>query len=573
MLLRRAFSVSRASQGLAWRERLGRGCTALERASTVSSILRRHADVIGRQMVREASTSRAHVALGTVASGAGVAVYLLRAESSAKAQEIEEAELALVPEPPAHFAHPYADWPWYHQAWFALKRSMFLTWVFAPFMWASTLVLLDPNNMLLRERWLEKMLCCTQAAGCAFQKFGQWLSMRPDMFPPDVIEVLAKLRSDAPSHSPDVSRQMLESELGHNVEDLFAEFEDKPVASGSVGQVHRAVLHPEYALDGSNGKLRKVAVKVRHPGVVDSAFMDLNIIWKVVDFSQRFLHMTLPFSREEFDEVIQAQLDFTREAFNLQKFSRNFKEERSKIQFPRVSSKLVTPGVIVETWADGRVISNILEDFDNATESCKNSVSASLEKKREVQSRLCHILYDMSMKMMVRDNFVHGDLHGGNILYSEEDDHVTVIDCGIATHLKKATFAPFGAFLHALCSGDVDNTVKYLQNFNVSDAPLKMDEFKADIKRTFDKFMGPLRQHPELPVNAADMFGEVLFSMQRYRMQLQGDVASTLFTITVSEGLVRQLDPAFDVATGALPYIVRHMSSMLIFQEGSWQAA
>merc|ERR1712107_195963 len=121
----------------------------------------------------------------------------------------------------------------------------------------------------------------------------------------------------------------------------------------------RARLRAEHALDGPGGRLRDVAVKVQHPGVVDSAFMDLSILWKVVEFSEKFLHMTMPFDRGEFDEVIQAQMDFTREAFNLQRFQRNFKGE-PRIRFPKVTPRLVTPGILVETWADGKVISHIM---------------------------------------------------------------------------------------------------------------------------------------------------------------------------------------------------------------------
>jgi len=331
------------------------------------------------------------------------------------------------------------------------------------------------------------------------------------------------------------------------------------VASGSVGQVHRARLRPEFALDGPGGQLRDVAVKVQHPGVADSAFMDLSIVWKVVEFSEKFLHMTMPFNRGEFDEVIRQQMDFTREAFNLQRFSRNFRGER-RIRFPKVSRKFATPEVLVETWADGKVISNILEDFDNAKASCKEALSSLGHRKREMQSSLCSILYDMSMKMMVRDNFVHGDLHGGNILYSEAHNHVTVLDAGIATSLDRQTFAPFGRFLHALCSGHTDHIVEYLQRFNQSAIKVNMPELKKDIQATMDKFMGPLRKNPDEPINAADMFGEVMFSMQKHRMLLKGDVASTLFTISISEGLIRQLDPTFDVAKRAIPYIVQHMS-------------
>jgi len=269
--------------------------------------------------------------------------------------------------------------------------------------------------------------------------------------------------------------------------------------------------------------------------------------------------------------VIQSQMDFTREAFNLQKFRRNFEGEK-RIRFPLVAPKFARPKVLIETWAEGKVISGILEDFDNAKATCKeamNSVKIKMkEEKRELQGKLCGLLYDMSMKMMVRDNFVHGDLHGGNILYCEGDDHVTVLDAGIATSLEKATVAPFGNFLQALCSGDTKGTVKYLEIFNESELKVNIKEFTVDIQETMDKFMGPLRINPHEPINAADMFGEVMFTMQRYGMLLKGDVASTLFTISISEGLIRQLDPTFDVARGALPYIARHMPLLLMTDLG-----
>lgn len=493
------------------------------------------------------------------AGGVGAGLWFARQETQ---QIEEEVDLPSIPEP-TEFVHPYEVWPWYRKAWFTLKRSVVLAWIFAPFMYASTLTLIYPDCQTKRDRWLEEMLACCQRAGAAFQKFGQWLSMRPDMFPPDVIDALAQLRTDAPSHASEITRMKIEEQLGKSVEEMFDEFDDVPVASGSVGQVHKGRLRAEFALDGPGGKLRDVAVKVQHPGVVDSAFMDLSIVWKIVDVSQAMIHMTLPFSRGEFDTVIQAQMDFTREAFNLQQFARNFKGE-PRIRFPKVSPEHVTPSVLIETWAEGKVISNILEDFDNAKETCKDAICVLGEKKRELQGKLCNILYDMNMKMMVRDNFVHGDLHGGNILYSEEDNHVTVLDAGIATSLDKQTFAPFKKFLHALCSGKSDIIVEYLQIFNEAKANIDIDGFKRDIESIMEKFMGPFRVNPDGPVNAADMFGEVMFSMQRHQMLMKGDVASTLFTISISEGLIRQLDPSFDVATSALPYIVRNMPSLLL---------
>lgn len=503
--------------------------------------------------------SRIH-RLRPLAIGAGAATATAYTAYTLWRRE-DEIELPAVPEPTPNFKHPYETWPWYQKAWFAFKRSVFLAWVFAPFMCASTLLMLfGKESENWREIWLQQMLACTQRAGAAFQKFGQWLSMRPDMFPPDVIVVLSKLRADAPAHPGVVSRRKLKEHLGKDVEELFDEFQEEPIASGSVGQVHRARLRAEHALDGPGGNLRDVAVKIQHPGVIDSAFMDLNIVWKVVEFSENFLHMTVPFDRSDFDAVIQAQMDFTREAFNLQRFAKNFKGER-RIRFPKVSSRFVTPEVLVETWESGEIISNIMEDFDNAKAKCQEAVTALEEKKRTVQGKLSKILYDMSMKMMVRDNFVHGDLHGGNILYSMSDDHVTVLDCGIATSLDKRTFAPFGVFLHALCSGQTDTVVEYLQRFNEANLVVNTKQLKSDIQATMDKYMGPFRMNPHGPLNAADMFGEVMFTLQRHGMLLKGDVASTLFTISISEGLVRQLDPSFDVAEQALPYITKYMGS------------
>lgn len=504
------------------------------------------------------SSSRLRLVIASATAGsAGYAAYRLLFEPVSK-QDANEVELPKLPKPPGRFVHPYEKWPWHLKAWFTLKRAVFLAWTFAPFLCASgCLLLFGKDNPSWRKFWLEQMLECTQRAGAAFQKFGQWLSMRPDMFPPDVIQVLSKLRADAPAHSPAVSRQLLKEHLGKDVDELFDEFQEEPVASGSVGQVHRARLRPDHALDGPGGKLRDVAVKVQHPGVVDSAFMDLSIVWKIVEFSEKFLHMTMPFDRGDFDEVIQSQMDFTREAFNLQCFEQNFKAE-PRIRFPKVSARLVTPEILCMTWADGNLISEIMEDFDNAAPACEGAASSLSTKKALFQRKLSSILYDMSMKMMVRDNFVHGDLHGGNILYSEEDSHVTVLDAGIATTLEAKTVAPFGRFLNALCSGQADRVVEYLQRFNESKFVVNVVELKQDIQATMDKFMGPAHMSGDGPVNAADMFGEVMFSMQRHGMLLKGDVASTLFTISISEGLIRQLDPTFDVARQAIPYIAKY---------------
>ena len=127
-------------------------------------------------------------------------------------------------------------------------------------------------------------------SGCSIIKFGQWLSMRPDIIPPDVIEALSKLRDSTSEHSIGHTRAMIKKSFGRSIDDLFEEFEEKPIASASVGQVHRARLRQRYALEGN---CRDVVVKVRHPQVLDETFVDTTIIFafvNVVPFFDNAIH-------------------------------------------------------------------------------------------------------------------------------------------------------------------------------------------------------------------------------------------------------------------------------------------
>merc|ERR1719424_54292 len=210
-----------------------------------SKSISRHLVAFGRATASRAvqspaaSHGRRRLLYALLPLGAGGSAYAAWCNKRMEGEcDINDIELPLCAEP-RRFTHPYETWPWHQRYWFTLKRGCFLAWVFAPLMCTSAIVLLFPENLRLREMWLDTVLTCMMKAGAAFQKFGQWLSMRPDMFPPDVISVLAKLRCDAPSHPAAVSRSILREQLGHEIEDLFDEFEEEPIASGSVGQVHR----------------------------------------------------------------------------------------------------------------------------------------------------------------------------------------------------------------------------------------------------------------------------------------------------------------------------------------------
>lgn len=170
-------------------------------------------------------------------AGAGYLVYLRMEEEYAAI----EAETTLpVIDPPAEFVHPYLEKPWWWRVWFAIKRCLYLAYVFAPVTYTFTMSsLVYPDDPDWRSKLIDTLMTAIERAGCCFMKLGQWISMRPDMFPPDVVKAMSKLRSGVTPHSFEATRKAVKESLGHDLEDIFETFEHEAIASGTVAQVRK----------------------------------------------------------------------------------------------------------------------------------------------------------------------------------------------------------------------------------------------------------------------------------------------------------------------------------------------
>lgn len=273
------------------------------------------------------------------------------------------AVMPVIPAPDKPFEHPLNQSSWFRRTWFRITRLCTLALTFLPLgvawfkLWRSDY---DPE---VRKAFLATLVACLERAGCSFLKFGQWLSMRPDMFPPDVIEVLSGMRDNAPSHPLSATRDMIRQHFHCELEEMFCEFEPAPVASGSIAQVYRARLSPEWAakagLHDERGRpVSEVAVKVRHPAVLDETWMDVDLIFGFVNNSAV---MAVPFSKDEFSRMMQKQVDFNWEGHYLTRFAYNFREEveHGHLRFPAVSKNLLSESVLIEAWAQGKSVANI----------------------------------------------------------------------------------------------------------------------------------------------------------------------------------------------------------------------
>lgn len=506
------------------------------------------------------STNGHHAVLAAATLGLITYTYRRR-RSSATAAPPEETPTTIIPRPSDDFSHPYSECSALERLVFMCRRYVYLTCLFLPCAalgWLSSITQSDS----LRKRFIQLLVRSFELAGCSFQKFGQWMSMRPDMFPQDIVRAMSQLQMDVPEHSFGDTREIIRDSLGFDIDEVFEAFDESAVASGSVGQVYRAVVRPTWAKqlglnDGETGA--QVAVKVRHPSVLDETFVDVDVIFDTIKGFDWLGIMTAPFSKSAFIHLLQKQLNFEWEAHALGQFSNNFKTEVSKgeVAFPRVVPELLSDSVLVESWAPGNTIAEAMTEVGEGFKELVSGVDNAIQAKRHA---LAENIFNVCMKMFLRDNLMHGDLHAGNILF-QEDGALTMIDAGFTTTLEESHKPAFGRFMKGMINGNPDDIVDALLRFNDGEgrpAP-KVDTLRLDVQEACDKFIAPDgRGHDGRPVCVGDVMGHILFNLGKHNIRLSGDVATSLVSIAVSEGVIRQLDPDFDMNRRALPYLAQY---------------
>src|SRR3989338_5994908 len=204
-----------------------------------------------------------------------------------------------------------------------------------------------------KEYSTEKRLRLTlEKLGPTFIKFGQVLSVRPDLVPKSYIKELENLQDKVPGFSYDLVKKQIKSEFGKDIGDLFSSFDKNPIASASISQVHRAVLK-----DGS-----KVAVKVQRPHAREIMEADIDIMFYVARLLEKHMPNIRKFSPvgiiEEFSKWTGKELDFKREAFNAKRFAKNFANSKT-VKIPAIYDNFTTDKILVMEFIDGIELHNI----------------------------------------------------------------------------------------------------------------------------------------------------------------------------------------------------------------------
>ncbi|NLE37689.1 MAG: AarF/ABC1/UbiB kinase family protein, partial [Pirellulaceae bacterium] len=255
---------------------------------------------------------------------------------------------------------------------------------------AKDLLKAPGGTPIARHSWEMRVRLALSELGPTFVKLGQILSTRPDLVGVAMAEELEHLQTNVPADAPDVAKALIQQELGRPVEELFVEFEDVPMASASIGQVHRARLH--------SGE--RVVVKVQKADIERKVAVDLEILAGLAVLAERLpeFHNYRPrATASEFQRTMRGELDFRREMRNMEQFARDF-EGNPTIRIPRAYPELSTARVLTMEYIEGVPLS--------ATER----IRAKGFDTKELARRGANIY----LEMIFCNGFYHADPHPGN---------------------------------------------------------------------------------------------------------------------------------------------------------------
>ena len=439
-------------------------------------------------------------------------------------------------------------------------RFFWLWILFSPVVLSTPIVVWGDTKK--RKMWMRLLRRTLEISGPAFIKWGQWAATRADLFPRDMCEELEKLHADAPAHGYDVTAKAIEDSFGFPLDVLFTEFDTLPVASGSIGQVHRATVSPVASRLTGMEEGALVAVKVRHPGVTESIHRDFALMTAVVRILchlPALRNLRLEESLKQFAAPLREQVDLSREGFYLHAFNYNFRKEPS-VEFPVPLYPLVSQAVLVETFEPGEHISSYV---------AKGAGSPHNTELAQIGARAM-------LHMLIVDNLVHSDLHPGNILVNLKPVGGTFgmtvwsnlakfmnafgVDVDLNRFLKPSVVLLDAGMCTELSQEDQVNMVGLFESFSrldardIADWTLRFagddqmchdpDAFRADLEKAFRDMRENRLFDKGNTSSGAEALAAVLEMVRLHRVSLPGHICATVVTTLVLEGWSHQLDPA-----------------------------
>jgi ubiquinone biosynthesis protein len=381
----------------------------------------------------------------------------------------------------------------------------------------------------------ERLRCALESLGPVFVKFGQLLSVRRDLIPEDIADELAKLQDAVPPFAwPEVARA-LDRAYGRSHTGIFASFQEEPIASASVAQVHFATL-----VGG-----REVAVKILRPGIVQVIAQDVDLLYVLAGIVER----SMPDGKRlrprevvrEFENTIADELDLVHEAANASQLRRNFADERLLV-VPEVYWDFCNRDVMVMARVDGIPV---------------NDVPALRAAGIDIP-KLARDGVEIFYTQVFRDGFFHADMHPGNILVAR-DGRYCGVDFGIMGTLSDADKSYLAINMRAFFERNYRKAAQAHVDAGWVPPGTRVDQFESALRALCEPvFDRPLKEI---------YFGRLLLRLfevgRRFGMEVQPQLTLLLKTMLQVEGLGRQLDPDLDLRAAAQPILERFVGEQM----------
>ena len=402
--------------------------------------------------------------------------------------------------------------------------------------------------------------------GPTFIKFGQLLSTRPDLIGAELASELEQLQSDAPKDSFEKIKQIIEEEQGRPLDEIFVEFDEEPIASASIGQVHGAKLRvgPNEVVDifdqshhsrpsangSSNGateasRVVDVVVKVRHSGIERVVDTDLDILAGLASLAGKlddFKNYSPESIVREMSRTMRRELDFEREQRNLKQFRALFENEPDVI-VPEPISELSSTRMITMQ----RISGTKLREMRNTP------------PEGVAPAEIARTGANLYLKMIFNHGFYHADPHPGNLIVTD-DGKIGLLDFGMVGRISEQLREDIEAMLVAIVNQDVLMLTALIKR--VGNCPMDLDE--SALSNDIADFVGQYSTQMVAHFDMSGALNDFVSVVRRYEISLPGEAMLLIKVLVTLEGTGRLLNPQF-----SLMEIMKPFQRMLILKRMS----
>ena len=396
-------------------------------------------------------------------------------------------------------------------------------------------ILHRPTPAISHLTQAQRVRLAVEELGPTFVKIGQFLSTRPDLVPADWIPELEQLQSNVAPIPSEVARSIIESELGRPIDEVFASFENEPIAAASISQVHRASLADNQV----------VVIKVQRPGITALIDADLDIMHSLARLAERHLAqarlVNLSGIVREFSANIRKEIDFTQESNNLRRVARNFAGDPS-IHVPILHDELCTRRILVMEYVEGINISRI--------------------DKLVAEGYDLHLIASRGVSIAFKSTFEHGffhaDPHPGNI-FVLPGNVICLLDYGMMGSLPSRDRDSLAKLAQAIASLDEKPITRALLQIAKPEERVDVEALERDVAGIAQEFADvPISQ-----ISLGDFLNRLFQLIRTHRLRFGPHLIWLLKAVSTIENVARHLAPDYDMVEAAKPYATKLLKRRL----------